>query len=254
MKKYILIILVVAALIRSSYGNAADIQNKNVAVSGNTSNQLLTINNLDSVVFDLSQAEDTLNYVFFPVSILSDDSIYALDFSFKFNHNKLVFDSIIDLTNYIQFLSFYNGADSTVRFTCNSLQRYTNDTALVLVRFITLGGPIINSDINTIDVYLNGTSCSLKFVSSLIDEVDELKEDLYKINYYPNPANEVLHINSDRNISIQISDMNGRILKEVSDINSGLNEIDLQNIKSGIYFLIIRDDEKTTTKWFVISR
>ena len=52
------------------------------------------IDNLDTVVFDLSQAIIVSNKVSFPVYVLSDETINSLDFSFMYNQNNLLFDSI----------------------------------------------------------------------------------------------------------------------------------------------------------------
>ncbi len=254
MKKAFLILIILTAGIFSLADEKISNQNTVEGEGNYLPAQFSTINNLDSVVFDLSLAVDTLNYVYFPVSILSDDSIYSLDFSFKYNNTKLIFDSIIDMTNYIQFLSYYNGADSTVRFTCNSLQRYTNDTALVWVRFITLGGPIIDSDLNTIDVYLNGMPCSLKFISSLIDETAELKNSPAKIIYYLNAVQDIMNIHSNQKASVLIYDLNGKLVYGNSEMIPGNLEIATGKMENGIYFLIIRSNLFLKREKFIINR
>ena len=152
--------------------------------SQSTSQRAQTINALDTVVFDLSQSVITGNNVWFPVSILSDDTIYALDFSLKYNQNNLAYDSIINLTNYLQPFSYYNSNDSTWRFTSNSLQQITNDTPLVSVSFNLIGGLLTNSDLYTIKAYLNGTQCSIKLnnVSFIgIDEIEKKEDGMQKV-------------------------------------------------------------------------
>ena len=48
---------------------------------------ITVINQLDSVIFDLSQSVCASGQVTFPVYFKSDDPIYAVDFSLKFNPN-----------------------------------------------------------------------------------------------------------------------------------------------------------------------
>ncbi len=250
MRKYFFVLIII---ISGKFSlSAQNDNNSGLNTSAGNSVVFSNIDNLDSVVFNLSQAVDSLNYIWFPVSILSDDSIYSLDFSFKYNHNKLVFDSIIDRTNYIEFLSFYNGTDSTVRFTCNSLRKYTNDTVLVFVRFISLGGPIVDSDLNTIDVYLNGTHCSLKFISSLFNGMNEINN--HSLSFYPNPANDLLYLEADRKCSLRIVDIKGRIVEELKEINCGTNVINIQNLEEGFYVLILNSGEKDFSERILIVK
>ena len=139
-----------------------------VPESSVTANQTLnyaktaSIDLLDTVVFDVSNAIKIGNVISFPISILSDDTVNALDFSFKYNQTNLTYDSITDLTTYLQALAFYNPNDSTVRFTSNSFQRYVNNTPLVMLHFTLLTSQFITSDINTIKGYLNGNVCSIR--------------------------------------------------------------------------------------------
>ena len=73
------------------------------------------INNLDSVVFDISQAVMAGNQVAFPVYIQTDDTINSVDFSFQFDEVNFSLDTIINLTTYL--MPTYNINASTLYFT-----------------------------------------------------------------------------------------------------------------------------------------
>ncbi|GEP51724.1 hypothetical protein FNO01nite_23960 [Flavobacterium noncentrifugens] len=69
---------------------------------------------------------------------------------------------------------------------------------------------------------------------------------------YPNPAEEMLNINTRKNIkisSISIYDISGRLIQSISnpEINSG---IDVSSLKTGNYFLKINSDKGTTNAKF----
>ena len=68
---------------------------------------------------------------------------------------------------------------------------------------------------------------------------------------FPNPVQNKLIIQSatvDFN-SISISDMNGRVVNSLK--NTVSNEIDVSNLQSGMYFLIIQSSEGKLTKKFI---
>ena len=121
---------------------------KAVVFAQNGSNRVQTIDALDTVVFDLSQAVINGNNVEFPVSIISDDTINSLDFSLKYNQINLSYDTIIDLTTYLQSFAFYNNNDSTLRFTSYCFQAISHDTSLVSIHFNMLSAQIANADFN----------------------------------------------------------------------------------------------------------
>lgn len=212
------------------------------------------IDNLDTVVFDLSKAVITSGYIDFPVSILSDDSVYSLDFAFKFNHANLKYDSIFDLSNYLQSLSFYNPYDSTVRFTSNSFQKYKDDTSLVSVRFEMLAGHISENDFSNVYVYLNGAPCSVKIVNSIIDGFIEKDHKQKKINIYPNPSHEHFFINIDNSAEVKHFEMIGKEIKiENQPISDQIQEIKTGKLVDGVYLLIISEDEFHSVMRVVIS-
>lgn len=195
------------------------------------------VNSLDTVVFDISQAITNGSYVDVPVSFLSDDTIVAVDFSFKYNQLNFICDSIIDLTTYLQELWYYNASDSITRFTSYSLQNITNDTPLVMIRFNTLSGQLCGSDLNTVKGYLNGDLCSIKVVNCVPNGLNEANR-ISDIQVYPNPANAKLYVESNQNLEASLLDMSGKeIIQSFHVAASEKQEIDISKIYSGFYFL-----------------
>ncbi len=140
--------------------------NNNIATN-NLQHNSRNINAADSVIFDLSRAVLTANYVDVPVLFRSNDIINAVDFAFKFNELNLTYDSVINYTPYLSELASQNQLDRFLRFTSSSLQQIANDSILIAIRFsFTVPcGKINVSDFNTITAYLNGDPCSYKFTN-----------------------------------------------------------------------------------------
>lgn len=130
-------------------------------------NSIQTIDSHDSVYFDLSHALWCTNYVMMPVYISSDDTIFALDFSFRFNLTKLRYDTLINHKSYLLPSAYFNPADSFLRFTSFGMADIESNTYLVTLRFNLLSGPISAADFYNVTTYLNGSVCSYKIIDTL---------------------------------------------------------------------------------------
>ena len=72
------------------------------------------------------------------------------------------------------------------------------------------------------------------------------------IELYPNPADEVLNIRSDYNItSIEVIDAMNRVI-ERWELNTRELTLDVASYKSGTYFIIIKTDKGSLTKKFIV--
>jgi hypothetical protein len=69
------------------------------------------------------------------------------------------------------------------------------------------------------------------------------------LSFYPNPTSRKLSIDTELNINeINIIDLRGNIL---NSIKNNLNDINVSDLPTGIYFLKVMTDEKIITKKFV---
>lgn len=212
------------------------------------------VNLNDTVVFDISMAVYNGNQVSFPVYFLSDDTINALDFSFKFNLPNFTYDTILDLTNYLQETSNFYQSDTTVFFTSYSLQRISNDTPLVSVQLTMHNGLFCSSDLNTVLVYLNGDPCSLRMVECVTDDVEEspAKEEWFTV--FQNPVAEKLEVSSTIKSEVQLTELSGQILLSNTMQPGDKEIIDVSAFANGIYFLRSAAAGESITKKFLINR
>ena len=73
------------------------------------------------------------------------------------------------------------------------------------------------------------------------------------IELYPNPADEVLNIRSDYNITeIEVIDAINRVI-ERWELNTRELTLDVASYKSGTYFIIIKTDKGSLTKKFIVQ-
>lgn len=210
------------------------------------------INNLDSVVYDIEQSTISGGYVEFPVSFLSDDSIYALDFSFKYNQLNFLYDSVINLTPGLSMLANYNTNDSTVRVTSYSLATLPNDSPIVRLRFQILTGTFCNADMNTVKGYLNGDFCSNKLVNCNTTGISENEFDnMFEV--FPNPSKGKIFINVKyAKAWLTISDLYGKKVLPHTKINTS-QQLDLPALSKGIYFLSIEQNERKAVRKLLIE-
>lgn len=211
------------------------------------------IDSTDSIVIDLSNQILNNGKVTFPVSIISDETIYALDFSFKYDQTNFDYDTILNLSPLLQSTAFYNTADSTVRYTSFSLDSLSKNTALVSVRLNTLSSYMCNQDINTIKGFLNGDACSIKLINCLSAGIDNRGHDISE-KVYPNPANKILNIESAQNATIVLLDLNGKVIVEPTAINKYEKfMMHTGSLNNGVYFLKLYNDNFVTIKKVVVQ-
>ena len=155
---------------------------------------LFGINPLDTVYFDLSNAVFSGVYIDVPVFIRAYDTINSFDFSLKYNHKDLKFNSVIVNVSYLSGVSFSeNPSDSVVRFTSYSLTKYyDNYTPIVYVRFKILSNIINNSDLYSLNAYLNGESVGTKLINGVMWIAANIHNPSCK-NYYNGSASILVY-------------------------------------------------------------
>lgn len=219
------------------------------------SQSLQAINTSDTVVFDLSQAVITGNYVEFPVYMLTDDTVFSLDFSLKFNQLNLTYDSIINLTSYLQPFSFFNSNDSILRFTSYSLQSISNDTVLLKLRFTMLNTQLNQADFYLLKAYLNGTQCSVKLSNVLTIGISERNKQSEMIKVYPNPSNGIVSVESMHNGTIQCLDVLGKsVVHPVSIYAEQPQLLDLNHLSNGSYIIRLWNNQQQFTRKVTINK
>lgn len=228
-----------------------------ISIAGSTDNSYLqtpeTINTGDTVVFDLAQAVINGTFIEIPVFILTDDTINALDFSLKYNHTNLLYDTILDLTTHLSTLSYYNPSDSTIRFTSNSFTAYAKATPLVALRFDMLTMQMFSTDLYTLKGYLNGIACSVKLTGSgLTIGIPTINQINIKI--YPSPSKGDFTISSGEFIKkITVFNALGDNVYQNSNCWSQLIFVELQDYENGIYFLKTETDSGSSTHKIILS-
>jgi hypothetical protein len=85
-------------------------------------------------------------------------------------------------------------------------------------------------------------------VSSTTASIDEINASDFVI--YPNPANEIIYINSDHQTinDLSVVDINGREVMAASFENVLSATLDISNLSSGIYLITIESNQKSIVK------
>jgi len=214
-----------------------------------------TIDSQDTVFYDLSMATANGTVVEFPVYIKSDDQVFALDFAFKYNQLNFDYDTIINLSSYIDPLSYYNPGDSTVRLTSYSLsQPYPNDTILVIVRFNIISGTFCTSDIYDITSQLNGDACTSKVIECQPSGISDLLS-ASSIALFPNPASDNLTvINAPEGTKMDLMDLKASaVIKTIDRINSKGQTINIGTLTNGVYLIRFTNEKSVLCRRLVVN-
>lgn len=105
-----------------------------------------------------------------------------------------------------------------------------------------------NAAIGTVQSYLFFDTIGITSVLGTNDFVSS------KFSAYPNPVKDIVTISNLENIAIsdiQLTDLNGRVVKKVNGNNSGDIQVNISDLASGIYMMNISSDLGSTTKKIV---
>lgn len=99
-----------------------------------------------------------------------------------------------------------------------------------------------------LDVMVGSThNCNTGMASFFVNPIPatQIDESQSNVNIYPNPASETLHIDAENLQEAIIFDENGRQV-----LLTCRNNVDIQKLKSGIYFLVIKTEKQTLRQSF----
>ncbi|MCC7532340.1 MAG: T9SS type A sorting domain-containing protein [Bacteroidia bacterium] len=65
------------------------------------------------------------------------------------------------------------------------------------------------------------------------------------ITLYPNPATELLFVNTKHAVEVNIYNIQGKLIQK--EINDGINPISLKTLKNGLFIVVINSEGNTTT-------
>lgn len=217
-------------------------------------NPSVTIDSLDTLVFNMSASIYTGTKWTFPVYFKSDDVINAVDFSFKYDHAVLDYDTIVNLKAYLQSLENYNSFDSTVYYTSFSTTTIDNNTNLMRVKFnvSTGAGSFQSSDVFNIIGYLNGDVCTVKVIPLAFTGVNDVNP-LSSFLVYPNPSSDIIYVQSAFPVNFDVQDISGKTVVQQLSLNAGVvKKVDL-DLAPGIYFARIQDENNVAVKRFIVE-
>ncbi len=86
-------------------------------------------------------------------------------------------------------------------------------------------------------------------VSVSVEEILNIEDNELVFNIYPNPVNDILNINTQKEVRVTITDFNGKKMG-VDQIGSKI-QLDLSHFSSGMYFLILEDGQNVSVKKIV---
>ena len=199
----------------------------------------------NKVVFDLSNAVKSANFIDVPVSILSNNDVNALDFSSKLNN--LSFVSVTDNTNTLNMMSNVT-TDNTLLFTSSSLTNYVESP--ISVRFTSSNGTINQNDLSSLSAYVNGDPAQVLFSTTGINEISN--EQL--VSVYPVPAKDQINVLVSEKSSVELMDLSGKLVMTVNANANQLQVLNVQDLTAGIYIMKISNEKSSTMKKVVITK
>ena len=205
------------------------------------------------IVFDLSKAIIANGYATIPVSVVSGKAVNAIDFAVQFI-NGVTYQSISNTLSGVDGLGNFNAADSTLRFTSNSIQNYDVTQPVTFVVVAANNGQIRTSDLTSTEGYVNGNPASVEVKGGLSN--NNVATFPNTVNVFPNPvgATEVLNVLVIADATVELVDINGSlILSTTVKANQNL-AISTQGIAAGVYTVKVYNDTLISNQKVVIIK
>ena len=132
-------------------------------------------------------------------------------------------------------------------FIGNSTNTNTNNDSV----FLTEGTKVwINNGPSYISILFNIIEFTAPAAQTGTLALNDIKDIDKKIELFPNPTNSKIALNSEKNYTIEVYDMQGQIVMK----DKG-NTVDLSNLSNAVYILKAYDNyEKTTTSYKVVKK
>ncbi len=86
------------------------------------------------------------------------------------------------------------------------------------------------------------------------------QDDVMSFGLYPNPAHTSVHVAATFNHPVsgllQLQDMTGSVLNEIllKEVTTGKFTFSVATLPSGLYFVVLRTDDRTVTRKFMVSK
>jgi hypothetical protein len=207
----------------------------------------------EKVIFDLNRAVYTANSVEVPVTVMSLDAINAIDFSLKFNENKLSFAGVTGVASNLEALSHFNTNDKTLRFTSSSLDNVDAARAVAFVKF-NMNGSVDASDLMNTFGYINGTQAEVEVIGNFVTGISA-NDYNEVVAVFPNPATSVVNVIAPEATSIQMMDAAGRVISESVSVPAGqTHSISTSEFAAGVYFVKISNNNFSVMKKVVVNK
>lgn len=174
----------------------------------------------------------------------------------KFNDNQ---DSI--------YVTVHNDCDTCVQHFYTGIKVYENEDTLASNQYSTnQRTPNNNSEFTykvkvlaqfsiTSLVRLEMTSgiCDSLSISNMVLGVNNVTNDRVRFEIAPNPADdfvEILNLKGDIILNIRIYDMNSKVVKWIED---DLNELSIQALPNGVYYIVIQTEKDVISKKLIVN-
>ncbi len=230
-------------------GSYKDLEHVAPGAGDQGSSQLKSLSAGSGVLFDLSNAIYEENFIDVPVRISSEEEVNAVDFAIMVNTDELEFMSVENLQK-VEALS--NSINANVWNTSYSLEAYNTDEPVFSVRFMKKGDEFSQEDFTYASAFINGKKVDVNFTKAT-DNALGIENNAFNVSVYPNPANNMFQVEVAEESSIQLIDMNGKVLRSIENV-SDRTEVHTGELSSGIYMVRIASESNTIIKRIVISK
>jgi transcription initiation factor IIF auxiliary subunit len=200
------------------------------------------------VVFDMTRAVKGEGTLEIPVFFASDEDVTSIDFALQFNEESLTYGSVVKNVPGLESADHFNTDDRTLRFTAYSLKNIEAGTKVATVRFNTYADNVKASDLSGVSALINGKIAELAVLDAgAVNEVS--------VDYYPNPAHDVLNVVVSADAKVVLMDITGKSILFETEVNANQKkEINVSDLRNGLYLMKVYSNDFVSNSKVVIQK
>ena len=214
-----------------------------------------TLKSTAVVYLDLDKTITNEDYLDVPVSISASEKITSLDFRLKFNDQALNYVSVNPTSAaIIKSDAYLSPTDNTLRYSCFSqAEGIKIDEPVVSIRFTKTANTIGTSDFMDYVAYLDGQEVTMQLKGAVTTGISNILTDETNVFAYPSPASNVLYVTSMQQATVEIIDLQGRLITSATGYANEKLTINTELIANGTYLLKVYNNHFVSTQRIIIN-
>lgn len=210
----------------------------------------------NKIVIDLSKAVISGNMVDAPVTFVSEEPVYSVDFSMMFDGSALAYNSLVNYPASTEALAYFNNDTKKLKMTASNVNvaPYSTFAPVASVRFEMKSGALDSDLFSNLVGYLNGEVVPFEVQNRAVG-IDASNAGNGSVSIFPNPSTGIINITSAADAKVVVCDVTGKEILLQSNVSAGKTlQLSMADFANGVYMVKLYNNDFVSIKKVVLSK